>query len=880
MLSPSEMDEDEAEEEVEFVSEGPIRPVLECINLLSDSEEEAGTRTTDAIEDEVNRQKAQVTSTLERLARQVAEGKKEKADKFRAFKEKQISQRTHGQQEIALSSENGNSEDAKRCVDMWLKMPGIRPGGTTAGSNGRHGHTSYRSNMSTSLTCPVLNCGRVYDNVHLLEGHLKRFDHSPCDPTINLKGGPSERFACVACGQHFDTEEAWRVHVQSKVFSPSAEGHTISQPCQLIVCFACPACYLLFNIRDECLQHMSAKNHFTQSFPMNATSGRALPIPIPQHAKNHLVTLCKDVHFSVYCSMCYKVLNSHQVAQAHFNVYCKQGCAVAKANKTVAQVMKQLQVWGQCFLCCKIFFSQDEIERHRGSTQHDVAVNETMQIAILQYCRFSEIQHGKRAKKRPEKRLSTDPDTSHHRSMKKKESAEFPDKRQRLRPSENSCVSSACDLVLAWFCECGLRFSEEAAASNHLLAVNQIFHQCGVCGKLMGESSIARLHMSRFHGGAHLSNLLYRCRLCKVDMPRYEDILSHVSEAHTGHTYFVEREVPEELNAVSDAKPSTSGSLNLHANSKSTVQPTTAGVPAAKSKPNWMCRICEDLFDSEAAVHRHCSDVTSHSFQRFVCCHCPQKFFKASTVHRHCMNEHSGQIKMSHFCGLCDSMPFDSEGEFLEHYERLHSKDYYCMDDDARPAVPYVPGQVERMCPCNGSEICKDERKAIYKKCMKNLAAEGKCQYVCAPCGVTVSSFAKIKTHVHMTHTALELKKTFDVECGVCQGSFMDVNSFHKHYHSQHCPLEPCFSSHAGGSGEAAESTAAKTPNAAETKPDLNEINGGKLDKFLSPVKAVKDTGAHEDESDEEMKHSLALSAEAKESKDLEEALRRSLLDF
>lgn len=40
------------------------------------------------------------------------------------FQEKQISQRAHGQQGLAFSPTNGANREAKRCVDMWLKMPG------------------------------------------------------------------------------------------------------------------------------------------------------------------------------------------------------------------------------------------------------------------------------------------------------------------------------------------------------------------------------------------------------------------------------------------------------------------------------------------------------------------------------------------------------------------------------------------------------------------------------------------------------------------------------------------------------------------------------------------------------------------------------------
>lgn len=53
-----------------------------------------------------------------------------------------------------------------------------------------------------------------------------------------------------------------------QVSSSTLDGHSTTLRYQRIVCFACPACFLFFNLRDECLQHMSAKNHFTVSLPM------------------------------------------------------------------------------------------------------------------------------------------------------------------------------------------------------------------------------------------------------------------------------------------------------------------------------------------------------------------------------------------------------------------------------------------------------------------------------------------------------------------------------------------------------------------------------------------------------------------------------------
>lgn len=35
-----------------------------------------------------------------------------------------ISQQAHGRHELSVSRTNSESGDAKRCVDIWLKMPG------------------------------------------------------------------------------------------------------------------------------------------------------------------------------------------------------------------------------------------------------------------------------------------------------------------------------------------------------------------------------------------------------------------------------------------------------------------------------------------------------------------------------------------------------------------------------------------------------------------------------------------------------------------------------------------------------------------------------------------------------------------------------------
>lgn len=480
------------------------------------------------------------------------------------------------------------------------------------------------------------------------------------------------------------------------------------------------------------------------------------------------------------------------------SVHCRQGCAIAEADQSVTEVMKQLTVLSQCSSCSKIFIGQRQTEQHREQTQHEVEMISSMERALLVYSNYNEIRLGiKGTTGAPSKHADASASSSHRYKRDKNDWS--PAKRQRL---SGSSPQAKCDRAsnLAWFCECGLQFLEEDQASKHLLAANQIFHKCAVCGKLMGESSITRLHMSRFHGGAHLSNFLYYCKLCKLDMPRIEDILSHVGVSHQGHTCYEEREkTKEEIWPCPSQKPSAR------------VDSRPAVCTDKRSKERWLCRMCEDIFDSEAVVLKHCSDVTTHSFQRFACGHCPQKFFKESTLRRHCANEHNNQMILRYFCGLCDSMLYDSEQEFLQHYASLHSKDYYHLDKtengsfsvpESSDEVPTTSKSLPQLCPCMGSQKAKEESKSTFTRCMKQLAVEGKCGYVCQQCEAKTGSYAEMKTHMHLKHEALGKDKSFDVVCESCSESHKDVPSFHSHYHANHCLLQPCMSSRCSGSSK------------------------------------------------------------------------------
>lgn len=461
----------------------------------------------------------------------------------------------------------------------------------------------------------------------------------------------------------------------------------------------------------------------------------------------------------------------------------------------MADIMRKMAVVGQCSSCSKLFLSLGKMEEHKEHTKHEVEPIRSIDRALLYYSNYGEIRN---AQKGTANHLSKHSNDTLLWGGKKdpKDVDEPSSKRQRLT-SLDSQVKSERRSNFAWFCECGLHFTEEEQANKHLLAANEIFHKCGVCGKLMGESSIARLHMSRFHGGAHLSNFLFHCRRCKVEMPRVQDIMAHIGVSHRGHTYYQEKEdtMDNSVSSSMSPKPSTSSETEI------APRPSSSSSGPPPKTEWWLCRMCEDLFDSEAAVRKHCNDLSSHSFQRFACGHCPQKFFKDSTLRRHCSNEHGGDIVLRYFCGLCDSILYNDEKEFQEHYDSLHSQDYYRLETpennsqaatENRPAVesPAAPENPSQICPCMGSEKSKEERKPIYTKCMKQLARDNKCQYICRQCDKKTSSYAEMKTHVLIKHEGNE--KSFDLLCTVCSESHKDVTAFHSHFHKQHCQLEPC----------------------------------------------------------------------------------------
>ncbi|XP_075836624.1 E3 SUMO-protein ligase ZNF451 isoform X6 [Microtus pennsylvanicus] len=365
----SESTTDENEDDIQFVSEGPLRPVLEYIDLVSSDDEEPSTSHSDENfkhKDHIDHQKDKVALTLARLARHVEVEKQQKEEKNRAFREKLDFQHAHGLQELEFIQGHSETEAARQCVDQWLKMSGLKTINSVKKNSFQSGGRMGR--CEKSILCPIMHCNKEFDNGHLLLGHLKRFDHSPCDPTITLRGPLASSFACVVCYEHFVSQQQYRDHLLSKV--AAADGHSTGLPPQIIQCFACPSCFLLFSTKDACLKHMSAKNHFHQRFKLGDDKVTAHPVSFPSFAKKLLVSLCKDVPFQVKCVACHQTLRSHMELTAHFSSCSATAQNLADINTHVYQAHRrdtsdeEQQYVIKCGTCTKAFQNTESAQQH------------------------------------------------------------------------------------------------------------------------------------------------------------------------------------------------------------------------------------------------------------------------------------------------------------------------------------------------------------------------------------------------------------------------------------------------------------------------------------------------------------------------------------
>nr|XP_008011831.2 E3 SUMO-protein ligase ZNF451 isoform X2 [Chlorocebus sabaeus] len=805
----SESTTDENEDDIQFVSEGPLRPVLEYIDLVSSDDEEPSTSHTDENvkrKDHIDHQKDKVALTLARLARHVEVEKQQKEEKNRAFREKIDFQHAHGLQELEFIRGHSDTEAARLCVDQWLKMPGLKTGTINSGTKSSFRRGGQMRVSGKPILCPIMHCNKEFDNGHLLLGHLKRFDHSPCDPTITLHGPFFSSFACVICYKKFVTQQQYRDHLFDK--EATDDGHNNNLLPQIIQCFACPNCFLLFSSKDECSKHMSGKNHFHQSFKLGENKGIAHPISFPSFAKKLLISLCKDVPFQVKCVACHQTLRSHMELTAHFRVRCRNAGPVAVAEKSITQVAEKFILRGYCPDCNQVFVDETSTHNHKQNSGHKVRVINSVEESVLLYCHSSE------GNKDPSSDLHLLLDQSKFSSLKRtmsvKESSSqeciaIPKKKMNLKDKSHegiACVQKEKSVVKTWFCECNQRFPSEDAVEKHVFSANTMGYKCVVCGKVCDDSGVIRLHMSRIHGGAHLNNFLFWCRTCKKELTRKDTIMAHVTEFHNGHRYFYEMDEVE-----GETLPSSSTTLgNLTANKPSSaIAIIDHSLANSSPRGKWQCRICEDMFDSQEYVKQHCMSLASHKFHRYSCAHCRKPFHKIETLYRHCQDEHDNEIKIKYFCGLCDLI-FNVEEAFLSHYEEHHSIDYVFVSEKTETSIkteedfPVVETSNQLTCGCRESYICKVNRKEDYSRCLQIMLDKGKLWFRCSLCSATAQNLTDMNTHIHQVHKEKsdEEQQQYIIKCGTCTKAFHDPESAQQHFHRKHCFLQKPSVAHFG----------------------------------------------------------------------------------
>ncbi|ELW65567.1 Zinc finger protein 451 [Tupaia chinensis] len=216
---------DENEDDIQFVSEGPLRPVLEYIDLISSDDEEPSTSHSDENvkrKDYIDQQKDKVALTLARLARHVEVEKQQKEEKNRAFREKVDFHHAHGLQELEFIRGHSDTEAARLCVDQWLKMPGLKSGTINSGTKSSFRRGGQMRVSGRPISCPIMHCNKEFDNGHLLLGHLKRVRCRNAGPVAVAEKSiaqVAEKFIlrgyCPNCNQVFVDDTSTRNHKQN-----------------------------------------------------------------------------------------------------------------------------------------------------------------------------------------------------------------------------------------------------------------------------------------------------------------------------------------------------------------------------------------------------------------------------------------------------------------------------------------------------------------------------------------------------------------------------------------------------------------------------------------------------------------------------------------
>jgi hypothetical protein len=479
-------------------------------------------------------------------------------------------------------------------------------------------------------------------------------------------------------------------------------------------------------------------------------------------------------------------------------VRCQNAGPVAIAEKSITQVAKEFIVRGYCSDCNQVFMDVASTQSHKNSG-HKITLANSVEESVLLYCHISEGS-------RPpcDLHLFSQPKISSLKRILsvKESSAEdciVPTKKVNLGVESlggATRVQRQSPAVTAWFCECRRQFPSEEAVEKHVFSANTMCYKCVVCGKVCEDSGVMRLHMSRFHGGAHLNNFLFWCRTCKKELVKKDAIMAHITEFHSGHRYFYEMDEVEE--EEEEAMPSSSVESHLNTDKPPSPIAVVDHCPAnSPPRGRWQCRICEDMFESQECVKQHCMSLTSHRFHRYSCAHCRKTFHKVETLYRHCQDEHDSEIMMKYFCGLCDLI-FNKEEEFLSHYKEHHSIDYVFVSEKTKTSIKtegdfkIVETSSLLSCGCHESYMCKINRKEDYDRCLPVLLEKGRLWFRCSSCSATAQNVTDINTHVCQVHRKekSEEEQQYVIKCGICTKAFQNTESAQQHFHRKHAALQ------------------------------------------------------------------------------------------
>lgn len=542
---------------------------------------------------------------------------------------------------------------------------------------------------------------------------------------------------------------------------------------------------------------------------------------------------------------------------------------MALSKKSIAQVAEIFKTKGYCENCDKLFADNNQITEHKQATEHNIKVLTTMEESILMFCHINGKNKNQshlchivdRSRPLLKRHVTSNEPTSGKECTPSKQKTDIKDRSEDH--VGNQSEGSTCK-VKAWFCECLQKFFTEESVEKHILSANRICHKCAVCGKLAENASIIRLHMSRFHGGAHLTNFLLWCRACSVDI-REEDIMGHVTEFHGGHSCYYEQEALED-----EPMPSVSDTACISVDEKRDCIPSPVELSPEKSPVlgNWQCRICEEMFGSEESVKQHCMSLESHTFHRYCCGLCRNHFRKLGTLQRHFQEHHNQETETKYFCGLCGNLFFDTEQEFLIHYKEIHSMDYAFVPEQMEVSIKeeddFLP--VEKgdclTCGCRTAYASRINRRNDYLNCQKAMLQKGSLWFRCCFCSATAQNSADLYRHLNSHRSPKHKEEMYVVKCAACNKNFDDLESAHQHYHMKHCFLQkPDLSSFASESentvfkftesGACVDRKPHKLNFPASPSKTQERLQSSPLQRTIQGKKIKKETLAHSEEPGE-----------------------------